>query len=1317
MAVPPILPHRVTFLAPRLTLPSNAVHLEQAAALLLFVTIFEHMLRHPSVSMTDPDDHRLVDGDDRLLTIDHPEIDEIRSTEFGGGRRDELIWLDISLDPSRPAPVRLHAERFDGLHGEFVAMGQAPLGSQIDNCIGQWLSAIGRPPPPRSLEPFSADDFLYAAGCGYGALQSRTPDGGVDLTIPARLQVPFFRFVYVTMNIYTWREILERDPDNPWAIRDMFLDGIHNDGPTTRDPIRGGIKTAPMFGKSYLSMFGEGVSTDDEVDAFAMASLLIPGNAFSLKDYGYTLDRVERWPDAARYAERACRSMPLMLSAHQLAMVAYDTCRYGELLRTAEHHIGFLEHLVEREAIETDDPDMRHCRLRYADTLMRAGRLDEAIELRARALQGLEGSWPNQTKLLNEWRTDPALFATLYAREGYLRGDPGRVIEGFSASPPDGASELGMHIEGLIALGKEDLAALAFSHYKRTKFTINPISRLAGAKAYALTGNVEGAIEQLQKLGLGFPHLGWDTAVNRVLRLLSGRGPQAWESVVQTRLQMGANRLAKLIARDAADFVPGIAPNGAVAHAVSGRAPTQFDPSIFAELRKLLEQYGLNESEQLFAQWTQPTLEHADRLANAWANLIPEEPDEDAPEQAHLSRAGKIVWGFASAFGRYLALTTQPPNVLAGGYRQVASDALELMRSIRGLLPRMVYRKLFEGLERVAGSVDTWLLDSWILRFERALDLEANEGGHLEPLTRGLPWMTWFLRGDERIGYEYKLGKEALAAAQAGATPPHVPGEAFALLERSLRAFGRTAAPKWSRAAEAANLPPEQAIDVHLTAAFAHTGWANAAVAAAKLLIPRGQGKAAFDTLCENLPAAGGDWRQARVAEMAAAWSQAQMPCPSDWNAAYQLGMNAFQQGNFPVAVEAHRWCLANDPDNAQAWRNLGLAYARMGLAHESIAAFAKADTRQAPSWAGQALGEAEHFDQAIRVYRYASAWFRTADEWLALGGTAAMAEDAEASAEAYGRAITMNPQAATLNTLHQLADALGEIGDYARCAEVAQRLQQSAQGDPTYTPCALYHMGTALLGMGRFQEAAQYAEQALARNQFPENQAPYAENLDRARRGDPRQPKPSRATSPEGRAWTLLADGDFKSAAALQPGQSWKVRRAILSASEFRYESENESQVTPRAFDAARRALEETPGHTDADGSLYRIQALRLRENRAFPVDVPCTMGTRVPREQFRQLFFQRAGGGVPMGAPPPMQPTGGNPAHPDPVVFPGQRVARLSDYVRIIKGMQTGDMNGALRAAGIDMNEYTQVAAAWGQRLAQDPSLMEKFQRMLQS
>ncbi len=68
-----------------------------------------------------------------------------------------------------------------------------------------------------------------------------------------------------------------------------------------------------------------------------------------------------------------------------------------------------------------------------------------------------------------------------------------------------------------------------------------------------------------------------------------------------------------------------------------------------------------------------------------------------------------------------------------------------------------------------------------------------------------------------------------------------------------------------------------------------------------------------------------------------------------------------------------------------------------------------------------------------------------------------------------------------------------------------------------------------------------------------------------------------------------------------------------------------------------------------------------------------------------------------------------------PDPVVFPGQRVARLSDYVGLMKAMQTGNMMGALGHYGLDMMGYASVATAWGQKLGADPTLNAKFAAMM--
>lgn len=77
--------------------------------------------------------------------------------------------------------------------------------------------------------------------------------------------------------------------------------------------------------------------------------------------------------------------------------------------------------------------------------------------------------------------------------------------------------------------------------------------------------------------------------------------------------------------------------------------------------------------------------------------------------------------------------------------------------------------------------------------------------------------------------------------------------------------------------------------------------------------------------------------------------------------------------------------------------------------------------------------------------------------------------------------------------------------------------------------------------------------------------------------------------------------------------------------------------------------------------------------------------------------------------------QQTAQNDGDPDPVVFPGQPVAKLSDYVRILKGMQTGNMQGALAPYGLDMMSYGSVAQAWGAKMAADAVLTEKFSKMM--
>jgi hypothetical protein len=127
------------------------------------------------------------------------------------------------------------------------------------------------------------------------------------------------------------------------------------------------------------------------------------------------------------------------------------------------------------------------------------------------------------------------------------------------------------------------------------------------------------------------------------------------------------------------------------------------------------------------------------------------------------------------------------------------------------------------------------------------------------------------------------------------------------------------------------------------------------------------------------------------------------------------------------------------------------------------------------------------------------------------------------------------------------------------------------------------------------------------------------------------------------------------------------------------------------RRFQAAKRRFELKSQGIDPDSEEGRV-AQRIQAG--LPMDLEAEKRKAAAAAQ------QMAAGG------------GGD---PDPVVFPGQRLAKLSDYVGMMRHMQTGDMMGALARYGLDMGSYAQVAQAWGIKLAADPVLTAKFTKMM--
>jgi hypothetical protein len=116
-------PHRATFLASRLSVSADQEGLAPYAARLLSVIAFDHLVRHPVVTLGDLDDERLTDDAGRLLDADHPHLEDSIDWFFRVSRRHEVLWFELSIDRARarararaPAPSRpvvLHSRRPD----------------------------------------------------------------------------------------------------------------------------------------------------------------------------------------------------------------------------------------------------------------------------------------------------------------------------------------------------------------------------------------------------------------------------------------------------------------------------------------------------------------------------------------------------------------------------------------------------------------------------------------------------------------------------------------------------------------------------------------------------------------------------------------------------------------------------------------------------------------------------------------------------------------------------------------------------------------------------------------------------------------------------------------------------------------------------------------------------------------------------------------------------------------------------------------------------------------------------------------------------
>lgn len=1340
-------PHRVAVLVPELTVEGPDAPYASEAGLLLWVACIEVCQRHPGLAVYDAESTPLVSQDGHFAPNPARPGATPDDSFYGPTRRDELIWLELALP--RPGAVRLHALAA-GVHETFDALGRNP-GDQIQQVLERWLAARGLGAPPRRFDSVDGGELLAAVRViapvlaeqarAYVHLErstwtfdasaaDRTDLGDVEVVLalepeqadtvrpgpplPSRriarglagrlapaLKVPALRLLALALREDLGDLILAADPEQPQARFDAFCRAMTRG----RDyaVLRQIIASAPCWARPYGELIDDGTAIPDAPPAAAppsaletvagagIAALCRPGQLDIITTAADRLDDHGRTDEGVRLLERVVE-LDGSAAAHIALVSLYrHTDRTGAWLAQAQRS-GSL-HGCPMDPHLPWYPDQIQIDLLVADALLSVGRLDEAIALRGNRLEGREAAWPRHTRILTNWRKDPRFVARGYAREGALRGDPGRTVEGYGRVEPDDAVDVARFLDALVATGREDEVALAWAQFGLGKQVTAPVARLAAARCLLAAGEWRRGVEELWRVALTEPGRDEQVAIARAGLLLSCAPLAVLEAALAERVASGAHTLARRMARDVADFVPGAAQSSIVLRALGKSAQVDFDPAWLAGFSP--DTRSRRAIDALFADGQGEALPRADRLVNRWLEVVFTEVGED--DAAGLAQAA--AYAAAQALGRYLAATTAAPSPLAGGYRTVAAEALALVWKHRGALGDREARATLGVLEPALRRVDRWVGSAWLGCVERACAIDERARGDVAGFAREHATVAARILGPEetavlsasvaRLHRDRPDGWASAVAAQAGRLASHT---------------GRAGADEWADAATAQlaarELELDDAIDVLLTACYLTEGVsAVACVHAARILLDAGRAPAAFAVLCSGLGAAEPRWRDEQLASLSQAWRAAGLDVPLALDEVATQMFEALQAGEPVRAERLGRFAVAIDPDNAEAHRNLGLGLAQQGKIPDALHHLMRGTPEQATQILSGLLYQNGKLAEAMAVLDYASRWYVRADQWLTYGGIAYAAMDNPRTVRAYQLAYQLDPDAFDATQLNAYAGVLDEVGDYAACERIAQHLLRAAGDDLMWQTNAWSHLACAYCGQGRFDEAVALAEQAVAKNPLPDNAAGFAATLERARTrtrstAEP-LPPPGGFREP---VFHQLEAGDFTGAAAATG--TWRVRRAALAAQRYRFASENDVDVTPRARAAATAVLADTVGLVEREAMIARDLALTIREQAYFARDPMPRLGDRMTRDAFyREL---RARGGVVLGedAPPP-------PRFVDRVVVAGGRLERVSDYVSLLRDLAALTPKEALAQFDLDDAAYLEVARSWAAAIDADPTL----------
>jgi tetratricopeptide (TPR) repeat protein len=1327
-------PHRIGVLLPDLTVEGADAVYEAEAALLLWSALIDALQRHPLIAVYDAESTPLLPQDGHFAP--HHALPGATTTDafYATTRRDELIWLEAQLPKTNV--VRLHAIGRDGKRESFDALGKN-TGEQIRQVLAGWLAARQLPALPRQTDAFTGEELISATRIFGPTLVEHarlwTAPASMQIaiiddldetpTVPAMaairppkrvarpvanrlaqtLRVPALRLLELALHEDLHDLILPLDADHPQALFAKYLVAKQQEKDFAL--LRRVIAAAPSWARPLGELVDDDEDEEQPLEPTMLETVAAAGIAALCRPA--QLDVIERVADHLRddgRADEALRLMERAMALHHdesrahisLLELHRATDRVGAWL--AQAHRSGRVHGCPMDPALPWYPDQIQIDLLVADALMNCGRLDEAIALRANRLEGREGMWPRHASILASWRKDPRFVAWCYAREGYFRGDPARAVEGFGRIEPGDSLDLAIFLDSLVAMGREEDVVLAWAHYGLGRGFDGPVARLAAARCLMVAGDWRRGVEELWRVQLTEPGRDEHPAIARCGLLMSVMPLEIAETALAERMANGAHTLARRMARDVADFVPGAAKSSLVLRALgnSGRATTtEHDTGG-------LERFPLDDAQKraidaVFENLGEgEPLAVADRLVNRWFDAVFAREDDAAT----LANAGAYV--AAHALSRYLAQTTRPPTPLAGGLRTVAGEALALVARYRHALTDRAVQALLGAIEPLLRRTDRWIGTAWLATVERCCGIDERAAGDVPGFVREYATVSARILGPEeaavlsasvaRLHRERPDGWDAAASTQAARLALHT---------------GYAGVDEWADATvaqlAARTIDTDDAVDALHTAAYLAEGVsAVPAMHLARVLFGAGRGPGALNVLSAGLSVASPEWRDAELATMANLWKTTNPGVPMELDKVASAMFEALQKTETARAEKLGRWAVALDPSNGEAHRNLGLALAQQGKLADALHHLVRGTREQATQILAGVLYQSGKLTEAMTVLDYASRWYVRADQWLTYGGIAYAAMDNPRTVKAYQLAYQLDPEAFDASQLNAYAGVLDEVGDYKTCEVIANRLLAVAGEDLTWKTSAWNHLACAYIGMGRFDEAVQRAEEAVAKNPLADNTAGFAATLERARtKTKTTPPLPSVLAKTKDPVFAQLEAGDFAAASVAPEGASWRMRRAALQATRFRFSSENDVEVTSRARAATSAVLADTVGLVELEAVVARMLALEIREQAYFARDPLPRLGDRMTRDAFFQEF--RARGGVVLGesAPPP-------PKFVDRVIVAGSKVARASDYVALLRDLAALTPREALAQFDLDDAGYIEVSKAWGAAIDADPTII---------